>query len=324
MRTILTSTEIKNIINNIFNDKSETLLITDESGETIEKSFAEYLNIVFYSWKNRLEDKEDEGLLEAWQQSLTVSTNETYCLCEIIDEEVVPSPDIDSATVTGRLTFIVQTDKATNLEYYSKVLRNKFLGVPQEIQNSDGEMLYAYINIGTVLYDEEPQTTQFGETVVVTLNFTVSYLTEALNYQDTQIKLSWDGEPTDDTPIVPFTKATWQNIFDSKPLTKQANPARTGVVNSSVTQAVTLSFYDFNKDFFKKANEVFWKIGAYKTVSGNTTTLINNENPNIPVWASVTTNGTTYFYKFSVVDMQKVITNGDFNISSISVKPWAK
>lgn len=51
MRTILTSTEIKNIVNNIFNDKSETLLITDESGETIEKSFAEYLNIVFYSWK---------------------------------------------------------------------------------------------------------------------------------------------------------------------------------------------------------------------------------------------------------------------------------
>ena len=44
--------------------------------------------------------------------------NEAYALVEITDEEVTVSQDIDSSTKTGNITFLIQTDKVKNLDYY--------------------------------------------------------------------------------------------------------------------------------------------------------------------------------------------------------------
>ena len=41
-----------------------------------------------------------------------------------------------------------------------------------------------------MLYDEEPSTIQLGECVIVSCNFRISYLTDALSYNDTQIEIS--------------------------------------------------------------------------------------------------------------------------------------
>lgn len=356
MRTIFTSQDIKNIIRNIFNgnlaqykasngkiayenpNSEKIVLIDEDDGTKTEKDLAQYLDIRFYSWKNRLIEKGDQSLVdepplstyETWVQSLNFSMKESYGLVELIDEEVTASQDIDSATKVGRITFLVQTDKISNLDYYVSKIRNAYLGNPQDIQNQYGDVIKAYIIIGTLVYDEEPTTIQLGECVRVSCNFRISYLTNALSYNDTEIAISLDGDDTydDDGNIVgeskyltmPLTKLTWQNIFTSNPLPTANRPDLTGYVATALSCVKTLTFFDFNKELTLKFNDLMWRYGCYR-INGRVSSV---KDVNIPVYIRITSNGNTYVFKDMIDNMQKVITNNDFNVSSVTLKGWGK
>ena len=356
MRTIFTSQDIKNIIRNIFNgnlaqykasngkiaytnpNSEKIILIDEDDGTKTEKDLAQYLDIRFYSWKNRLIEKGEQSLVDepqlstydTWVQSLNFSMKESYGLVELIDEEVTASQDIDSATKIGRITFLVQTDKISNLDYYVSKIRNAYLGNPQDIQNEYGDIIKAYIMIGTLVYDEEPTTIQLGECVQVSCNFRISYLTNALSYNDTEFAISLDGDDTytQDGEIrgetkyltMPITKITWQNIFTSKALPTSERPDLTGYIATALSNVKTLSFYDFNKELTMKFNDLFWKCSAY-ICDGK---AVSKQDVNIPIFIRVKSNGHTYVYKDIIDNMQKTITNNDFNISSITLKGNAK
>lgn len=360
MRTIFTIEDVKNIMENIFNgnlwkyklskgeieyenpNSEKILFIDNDTGAQTEKDLAEYLNIHFYNWKNRLVEK-GEGLegnplspFETWVESLNFSTNEAYALIERIDEEVTASQDIDSAAYMGKMTFLIQTDKIKNLDYYVTKIRNKFLGVPQEIQNSYGNIVKAFIMIGALLYDQEPITMQLGECVIVSLNFKISYLADALTYSDTEIEISLNGddlydqngnivdingEPTQTKYLkMPITKSTFQNIFTTNPLPTAERPDQVGFIATGISTAKTLSFFDFNKELTMQFNDLFWSCSAYR-INGLITSV---KDVNIPVFFRIKSNNKTYVYKDVIDNMQKNLTNNDFNISSITTKGWGK
>ena len=362
MRTIFTVEDVKNIVESIFNgnlwlskasngsipyknpNSEKILLIDEDNGTQTEKDIAEYLNIKFYNWKERLVSKGDGSIDEEpalsvfddWVQSLNFSMNEAYALVERIDEEVTASQDIDSATITGKVTFLIQTDKIKNLDYYITKIRNSFLGVPQDIQNSFGEKINAFIMIGALTYDQEPFTMQLGECVIVSLNFRISYLADALTYSDTEISISLNGDdlydedgnivdingnPTDTKYLtMPITKASFQNIFATNPLPTSGRPDQTGFVASALSTVKTFSFFDFNKDLTMRFNDLFWSCSAYRK-NGKITAV---RDVNIPIYIRVKSNGNSYVYKDVIDNMQKNLTNNDFNISSITVKGWGK
>ena len=357
MRTIFTVEDIKNIIENVFNgnlwlskasngsipyknpNSEKILLIDEDNGSQTEKDIAEYLNIKFYNWKERLVSKNSDfideepslSVFDDWVQSLNFSMNESYALVERIDEEVTASQDIDSATITGKITFLIQTDKIKNLDYYITKIRNNFLGVPQEIQNSYGDIIKAFVMIGALTYDQEPFTMQLGECVIVSLNFRISYLANALTYSDTEIQISLDGDDNYDENgaiigetkylTMPITRATFQNIFASNPLPTTERPDLTGFVATSLATAKTFSFFDFlNKELTMKFNDLFWSCSAYR-IDGK---LSQVRDVNIPVYIRIKSNGKTYVYKDMIDNMQKNLTNNDFNISSITTKGWGK
>lgn len=356
MRTIFTIEDVKNIMNNIFNGNlwehkysngeiaynnpnSEKILLIDiDNGTQTEKDLAEYLNIKFYNWKQRLVEKSNDELeaaplsvFEDWVQSLNFSMNESYALVERVDEEVTASQDIDSATYMGKITFLIQTDKIKNLDYYVTKVRNKFLGVPQEIQNSYGDIVKAFIMIGALIYEQEPFTMQLGECVIVSLNFRISYLANALTYSDAEIQISLNGDDTYDVNgnivgetkylTMPITRATFQNIFVSNPLPTTERPDLTGFVATSLSTAKTFSFFDFiNKELTMQFNDLFWSCSAHR-INGKLTQV---KDVNIPVFIRIKSNGKTYVYKDMIDNMQKNLTNNDFNISSITTKGWGK
>lgn len=355
MRSIFTSEDIKNIMDIVFNGNlwlskasngtipyenpnSQQITLTDaETEESRQVDLAEYLNIKFYTWKQRLVSKDTEGyeggdlsVFEDWLASLNFSMNEAYALVEKVDEEVISSQDIDGATITGKATFIVQTDKVANLDYYVAKVRNSYVGNPQDLQNAYGENLKAYINIGALLYEQEPITMQLGECVVVSLNFSISYMADALTYNDCEIQISLDGddeydeygEIVGDTKYLtmPITKTTWQNIFTSKPLPTAKRPDLTGFVASSLSVAKTMSFFDFNKTLTNRFNELFWTCSCYRKDG----VVMARRDVNIPVYVRVITGGHSYVYKDMIDNMQKTLTNNDFNISSITLKGWGK
>lgn len=357
MRTIFSTSDIKNIIDKIFNGNlwaskfsngkiayenpnSETIILIDEeTGKQTEFDLAKYLNIEFYKWKDRLISVDEQPLnenggklsvLEDWVRSLNFSMNQAYALVEKVDSEVTSSQDIDSATIMGRITFLIQADKVNNLDYYVSKIRNQFLGVPQDIQNSYGDMIKAFIMIGDLTYEQEPFMTQLGETVIVSSNFRISYLANALTYSDTEIQISLDGDDVYDENgniigetkylTMPITKTTWQAIFTSYPLTTQNRPDLGGFVAQSLSTIKTLSFFDFNKPLTMKFNDLFWRSGCVR-YDGQVESL---RDVNIPVYIRIKSNGHSYVFKDMIDNMQKVLTNNDFNISSITLKSWGK
>ena len=356
MRTIFSAEDVKNVIEIIFNGNlkqhkfskgsieylnpnSETIrLIDEDDGTSADIDLAKYLNISFYNFKERLVSKSDESIdeqapfsvFETWVQSLNFSMNEAYALVEKIDEETTASQDIDSSTIVGKTTFLIQTDKIKNLDYYVSKIKNNFLGVPQDIQNQNGDIIKAYIMIGSLNYDQEPFMTQLGETMIVSLNFRISYLANALTWNDTEISISLDGDDTynENGQIVgetkyltmPITKATFQNIFITNPLPTAQRPDLTGFISSGISMAKTISFFDFNKELTMKFNDLFWSCSAIR-IDGMTKPVTD---VNIPVYIRIKSNGKTYVYKDVIDNMQKDLTNSDFNISSITLKGWGK
>ena len=359
-RTIFTTEDVKNIVEQIFNgnlrqsrlsrgmveyenpNSEKILLIDSDSGEQTEKDLAEYLNIDFYAWKQRLVEKSsrdaEEGYetFDDWVLSLNFSMNEAYALVETTDEDTVASQDIDSATKMGKITFIVQSDKIKNLDYYVAKIRNSFLGNPQHIQNSYGDNIVSYILMGTLMYDQEPIMTQIGECIIVSLNFRISYMSEALTYNDTKIEISLDGDdmydargnivdasgkPTDTKYLqMPITKATWQLIFASTAVPTAKRPDLTGFVATSISNVKTFSFFDFNKELTMKFNDLFWRLSAHR-ING---VLSEKNSVNVPVYIRITSNGNSYVFKDMIDNMEKVLSNSDFNISSITLKGWGK
>ena len=336
MRTNFNTEDVKNIIDEIFNgnmwvsraskgsiiyenpNSEEITLIDPDDHSRRNDDLAQYLNICFYNWKERLNEVSRAGDFGEWVKSLNYSMNKSYALVEKVDEEATPSQDIDNATIIGRVTFLVQADKLKNLDYYVSKIRNKYMGVPQDIQNSYGDQIKAYIMIGALVYEQEPIMTQLGEVAIVTSNFRISYLTDAQTWSDTKVEISLDNGLN--YLEMPITKLTRQNIFTSNPLPTQMRPDLTGFVASSMSTAMTLTFYDFNKELTNRLNDLFYSMPAI-SVNGVPTTV---KDVNVPVFIRLTNNGNVYIYKEMIDNMQKVMTNSDFNISSITTKGWGK
>lgn len=319
MRTLFTTYDIKNIFKNIFTTNDKLSLYDNSNNFLKDITISDYLNIDFYAWKNRLVEVDGSNVAtyEEWLESLNYSLDKAYGLVEVLDSSVTPSQDIDSATLSGKITFLIQTNKLANLDYFVTKLRNEYLGNPQEVINGNGDKLTAYIGIGIILYDTEPEMTNVGETCVVSLNFSFTYLNNALNYSDTTIKFSSDDSTYYE---IPLTKATFQNIPTSTSVPKMGRPDLTGVITSSWTKVCTFSFFDFNKDFTKWLNTKFWTISANSIDNVSTTT----QEVNIVVWLKITSDGHTYKYKMKLDNLEKVVSNGDFNICSMVLKTWGK
>lgn len=332
MRTIFTTNDIKNIIENIFKNNNFTVDIDDGEEKKQVKAF-DFLNIRFYTWKNRLVETDDYGepysAYGAWVQSLNLSMDKSYALVELLDEEATASQDIDSSTKVGKITFLIQTNKASVLDYYISKVRNEYLGNPQIIKNASGEALSAYIVLGTLMYDEEPETTQLGECIQVSCGFRLTYLNNAKSYNDIKVSIALDGNFTIENgkitsePVfleMPFTKITWQNIITSNAMPMANRPDLTGFVATNISCVKTLTFYDFNKELSEKFDELLWSRGCFAKNGYLTAT----QDVNIPVYIKVVNGENTYIYKDMIDNMQKTLTNNDFTISSITLKGWGK
>ena len=321
------------------NENSENIRLLDEYGNFLgEKDLAEYLNIKFYTWRNRVVDSEagKKVPFESWVESLDFSLNEAFALVEITDNKAVASQDIDGAQITGRVTIVIQANKVANLDYYAGKIHNKYLGAPQDIVNSYGDKLKAYLNMGIILYDQEPVTMQLGECVVVSFNFTINYLSDAFSYADTEFLFCVGIDPDEtETTItyekLPLTKASLNTAmtFSAQPFGNR--PDITGVINTACSNTWTLAFFDFKQPLIEELDKIFWESGAIKYSIDNGASWEKNfiSDLNEPFYAKVKVkylDGSEMIYKYSFVitDMKKEIVNGDFTVCTLTLRGRAK
>lgn len=320
MRTILTSEDVKNIVVDLFNENNEDIIIRNaDTGEQTTKDLVSYLNIEFYNWKQRVVEVSNTQLenFDDFAESMIYSMNRAFGLIEITDEEVVVSQDIDSATKQGKITFFIQADKVKNLEYFIQKLRMTYLGNPQEMVNADGERLKLYYLFGTLLYDTEPTMTQVGEVIECSCNFNIGFLNYADTYGDYEISLSFDNV---NYYVIPLTKATAQAIMTSTSVPTQTRPDLTGVLVVAISSVKTLSFFDYDMDFTRQLNHLFWSMSAIKI--DNVDTIAREVNNYI--YVKVATGDHTYIYKDTITEISKAITNNDFTITTMTLKTAGK
>ena len=307
MRTILTNYDTKNLIQGLFNESDETITIKDSNGNIVkEMSLLEYLNIDFYVWKNRLVETQNNGSLpiEEYIISMGETLTQSLALVELNDSTIVKSQDIDSATLSGTITFLVQSDKLANLDYLVSKIRNKYVAVPQEIINENGVALTTYFSIGILINNEDIDNTAFGETCIVSLNFAFTYINKALTYTDTKFEFSWDGATFYQ---IPLSKVTTNTIMTCTSVPKQTRPDITGNIASSVTKTLQATYYDFDLPFLNAFRSM---VDSFGDINSTTT------NVNVPIFVR---KNDTYTYKYILKDHQELLTNGDLNICSFTL-----
>lgn len=339
MRTNLTTEDLKNIIDIAYNGgaNDEDIVLVEPDGTQKQSSIIEYLGLNFYAYKERVEggyqsdygDFLPQGIAD-WITSINTSFGKAYALVEMLDEDVTASQDIDAGMKLGQITYLIQTDKIKNFEYYHNKVKNYYLGNPQTITNAFGNTINAYLLFGTPVYSEEPVTIQIGECVVVTCSFKINYLGNALTYADYKFSMSigeddeYDeqGNIVGDTKYLtmPITQASIGAIFTDNALPTYDRPDMTGFVNSTLSQAKTLSFYDFNVALTQQINQIFFDRPAYR-VDG---ILQTKKEINIPVFFKVEWAGHSYIYKDVITGIQKEFTNNDFVVNSLTLKGFGK
>lgn len=365
MRTVFTLEEAKRVVEGLYNgnlaeyrakkgaveyinENSEKILLKDEYGKELgEKDIAQYLNLHFYTWRNRVVESEGgehftidgQESVAAFVKSLNGSMNDAYALVELTDNKALASQDIDAGKVVGRVTIIIQANKVALLDYYATKIRNKYLGAPQDITNSFGDIIKAYLGMGIILYDSEPTETQLGETVIVSFNFTIDYLADAFSYADTDISFYIGEEDPDELEVnplnlhymhLPLTKASLRSVCEYKACVHAQRPDLSGAINENIANSLTLQYFDFkNEQLVDELNAEFWNRGAIKYSTDGESWENNTINEfNTPVLMKVKhtfSDGTFIYYKYALVitDMNKDITNGEFNVNTLTLKTRA-
>lgn len=299
------------------NENSEIISLKDEYSEvTTEVDLAEYLDIHFYAWKNRVDE------FDSWLTSLNNVGVSTYALVELTDSDILPSPDIDSALLTGQMTVLVPTDKVASLDYYVAKIRNIYAGNPFEITNRYGLKVKAFLNIGIALYDESPEMEQVGECVVVRINFSVQYLTNALTYSDIKFELSLNGTVF---YALNYTQLEWANTFVTSSVPRFARPDRAAFIPTTLGQVKSISFFDFDEKLTTELNKKFFGFCATKTGTDIADlTPTEAQNVRIPIIVRVFVGGVYYQYDDFISDMAKTIQNGAFAVTTLTLKSDAE
>lgn len=317
MRTILTAEDLKRLLAAAFKENTEQISLTDEDGDTTVVDLCDYLNVQFYTWKNRLENATGDDNFDSWVESITLSMNKAFALVSLTDSDIMPSTNIDFNTVMGEVKFIIQASKAPLLEYLCAKVRANTAGVPIEFINSNGETRVGFINSGILLYDEEPQMSQYGEVVVCTINVSFGILSDAATYEDERVELSLDG--TNFSPLV-YTKYTFKLASQTNPVATVERPDLTGQVVSSLFVAVALTFYDYKDTLVNALNSVV--MGACAARIGDDAKEVGDVN--IPIYLKITSKGVVYEYKTVLTAYDKGVTNGEYTICSMTLALWGK
>ena len=325
MRAFFSNEDMANLIQDIYKDNTISVTLIDEdTREETESDMVSYLNVKFYTWWEHLqtaaEDLIDAGsnVRESWKESMKNKLGSSYALIEQMDEATISSQDIIGATISGRITFMIDANKVKNLEYYLRYLKSKFTGNPITRACFDGSQVVGYLTLGILLYDQQPEVTPVGESIVATLNWKFNYMALAATYNDITFEISLDnGLNYKQMPII---KYSWQNIFVKESVPTAARVDLAGFLVKAISHSVTISFYDFDKELTQAINSIFWRLNAVKINDTAQTVQVVN----IPIYLRVTVGTDKYTYKCVLTDMQKVFSNNEFTISSITLNGWGK
>lgn len=332
-KTNITAYDMQELFKSLYYDFDYDVII-DDGVEHKQILIGEYLRTEFYTYtkdtrdNNQYYDGNGNGFnfanFDQWLKSFgAVSTS--YAQVELSGLEVVSSEDIDMGSATATITFVMQIDKADIFEKYISKLRLVVAGKRHSFLNSDGEEIAFYATIGELNYDESPIDTPLGKCVVVSLTFGISFMQDTATSNQANIEISLNGS---DYEHLYYNEMTNDIMFTGKPNIKQGKPFASGMVNSSVSYATTITYWIFIKDNLQlKINQ------KLKELVDDNTTFTEIDTINIPVWIKEyipiydddgLLSTKTITTKMTIVDYKTNYKNSDFINVSLSLNRYGK
>lgn len=333
-KTQITAYDMMSLFKSVWSDSGYTIIIQEEDGTKKEMDIQQYLRADFYTYIKDLREnndcfEDDNGIefnfpnFDSWVASKGM-TQATYGQVELVGLEVVASEDIDMGSANAKIDFIVNIDKADLLEKYLAYLRVNIAGKVKTFINADGETLNSYFTIGDVSYDEQPFDTPLGKCVIISTQFSMSFIQATLSSNDSIVEISLDGTNyerllyTTDTEDITFTGKA--NLVSNKPY---AN----GTINASVSYVRVISYWVFTHNSLQLELHHKLKSVVNDTVDYNDTVNIPIwVRENVPYWDSVNNvlAYQTMTTKMVIVDYKVNRKNCDFVNINLSLNRYGK
>ena len=330
MKRQYTDYELKELIKSLFTDNDFSITTTDSQNNITQvNSIVDYLNIEFYTQKKDLRDSNyfnpfDIDSINQYVRSLGQSLKKAFGLVEITNNTPMTALDLDGGNLVGKVSIVIQTDRVANLDFYITYLRNKYVGVFEDIVSQDKTYTSHIVISG--LDKTEVYECALGQCITATFEISIAYLEKAETYQDDTFTISLDNTNFYSIPISRKTKSL---IFTGKTQTRQDNPTQSGLVNASASVALDLTYWLIeSNDFFNELDLLMEKASCeHYTINSGVTPIRNNE-VNIPVYAKTTRvivdTTYTFYHKYTITSYVKQYVNNDMTIVNLKLGTYAK
>lgn len=343
-KTEFSTYDIKEIFNNMWLSKRYDITEINEYQQTQKQvDVVDYIKLYTYEYKldlkeNSLFESDDYNFpnLDRWLESRG-DTSRTYCLIEKTKINLTASSDLDMGSVNARATIICNQDKAEIIENHINIIRDELLGKALTYFNREQDNVTIYINIGDINYETEPFTSALGRTLILSIDFTISYINGADTYTDLGFKISLNA--SGEYKSVPFAKMTTNYVFTSKPNISQDKPNISATMITNLTRATTISFWANKYDktlvaidrAIRKQNANRYSATEPTTAFSGTSTGVGDVN--IPIYIAER----SYYYdndgvlqeewlvtKMVVSGYKVEVANSDFINVILSLNQYAK
>lgn len=296
----VTADMLLEIIKGIFNEANYQ--IEDELSPYNGKTVNDVLNVEYYTFKHRLHSAED------YIASINKSLNQAYCLCELTNVERQYSKDLDSLTVSGKLTFWLQSAKIKLLETFIEECDRLLCGERIELKmgENSSERRRAALFFGNVISVSSDVHSEIGESQICEVGFTMVVSPDIIGYDDYKVELKTAESAYVALPVVSLNIAA---NMTNKAVPMLSNANSTGMINLSKVRVFNLVFYGFKSAVVDKLSEV----------------LLGKTDNNESFRLKLTRGDSSHEYETVVSDISSQLENGTtYEVFSLSLAERGK
>lgn len=332
MRKQFTNYELSKLVSDIFTSNDISFTITDsQSEQTSVDSIVDYLNIDFYSFRKELKDTDLSSdmvsQLEQWYLSSANGLNHAYGLVEIEENSVMTSYDFDGGSIRATITIMIQSDKVSNLDYFITYIRNKYVGVIEDLVDETTNTTYSTHLVFSNVESSEPTESAFGTASRVTIGLDLSYMEKSMTYQDERFGIALDFDTNGDLTQFdgfPISRCSENIIFTGKAQIRQNTPNLSGQVNANATLSFTFTYWLLNSyETLQELDDTMKGLCySYRYFRGTQATFIENTAQDINVPVYILRNNLVY--KMVVSSYTRDITNNDMTVITMKLSTYAK
>jgi len=281
------------------------------------------LNIKFFTFREEVKSVDNRDKFPdyaSWLVAAFASIDKAFARINIINEENLSSPDLDTGELTADVEIIIQPEKIEALEVYWNNLRRLFRGETYTYTNAEGKNVSMFLTLGNLEVRDGIDTSQLGVNISYVSSISVSYLAGGVSYKDFDLDISFSPQFDINTfRKIRFFEFAFDMVKDGDTLNQQVNPYTVGDINRNVASGITFNMYDISTDPAIQDIKSRIMLSASDRVEdkdGNDVTKDNFGLMNEPAWLRFTDkkSGFKYYYLMVMKSGSVTCTNGQFVI----------